>query len=342
MRVLFQSHHDLGRMYGGGPSVAFNLASALEKLGIEVIFHDYWKHNPKQFDIVHYFSMMDSFNWLHHAADDPPLVVTPITWYDFSRWMRFEKEAKFWLRALRHRTTNRRRLGYPEAVPNHWFPNSEGEAKHLQTWLNLPRDRMSIVPHGVHRRFAEGDGKEFEAKFGLRDFALCVGRFEYPRKNQLRLVEAMRNSQVPLVFIGGPDKQHGWYYEQCRAAAGPRTTFLPPMNHDDPLLRSAYHACKVIVQPALLESPGLAGLEGALGGANVATTEGGSTREHYADLAWYFDPCSTEEIRKAVEAAHAAPRTERMKERALTLYTWDRIAEVQAEAYRQVLAKERR
>ena len=35
---------------------------------------------------------------------------------------------------------------------------------------------------------------------------------------------------------------------------------------------------------------GAGGLEGALGGANVATTAGGSTREYYAEHAWYFDP----------------------------------------------------
>ena len=49
---------------------------------MEVTFHDYWRHNPKDFDLVHYFSCYDAFNWLRRAPDDPPLVVTPITWYE--------------------------------------------------------------------------------------------------------------------------------------------------------------------------------------------------------------------------------------------------------------------
>src|SRR3989442_6907710 len=56
MKVLFQSHYDIGRMYGGGPSVIANLAAELTNLGVEVTFHDYWKHNPKAFHLVHYFS----------------------------------------------------------------------------------------------------------------------------------------------------------------------------------------------------------------------------------------------------------------------------------------------
>jgi acetyl esterase/lipase len=337
MKVLFQSYHDFGRMYGGGPSVVHNLAAALAEIGVEVTFHDYWKHDPKAFDVVHYFSCYDAHNWLRQAPGDPPLVVTPISWFQYSWRVRFKRKLKFVVRAIWHRTTDRRRLGDPEVFPAYWFPNSEGEGHYLTEWFGVPPDRMTTVPHGVHRRFADGSGDDFERAFGLRDFVLCVGRFEYPRKNQLALVEAMKDADVPLVFIGGPDAGHEPYYEKCRAAAGPATRFLPPLRHDDPLLRSALHACKVIVQPALLESPGLAGLEGALGGANVATTDRGSTREYYSDCAWFLTPTDRNSIREAVLAAYRAPRDGRMKARALELYTWDKIAVVQKAAYEHVL-----
>jgi len=338
MKVLFQSYHDFGRIYGGGPSVVYNLADALADIGVEVTFHDYWKHDPKAFDLTHYFSCYDSYNWLRHDATDPPLVVTPISWFQYPRRAKLKRRLKYWARAAWHRTTDRVRLGDPEAVPAHWFPNSDGEAEHLAAWFRLPRDRMTNVPHGVHRRFAEGDGAPFERATGLKDFVLCVGRFEHPRKNQLALVEALAGSDVPVVFVGGPQAGHEWYFDKCRAAAGPETRFLPPMKHDDPLFRSAFHACKVIVQPGLLESPGLAGLEGALGGANVATTDRGSTREYYSDCAWYFSPTDPGSIREAVLAAHRAPRDGRMKARALERYTWDKIAIVQKAAYERVLA----
>lgn len=337
MKVLFQSYHDFGRMYGGGPSVVHNLANELRQLGVEVTYHDYWTHNPRDFDLVHYFSCVDAHNWLRKHADDPPLVVTPITWYDFPWRQRFKDRLFRGLRLLKHRTHDRKRIGDPFAFPDHWFPNSEGEAYHFGRALDLPRSRMSIVPHGVPRRFAEGDATRFEEEFGLRDFVLCVGRFEHPRKNQLNLIRALRTESIPLVFIGGPDVSQTWYYDQCQREAGPHTRFLPPFPAGDPRLVSAYHACKVVVQPALLESPGLAGLEGALGGANVATTSGGSTREYYAEHAWYFDPRDVDAIRRAVCDAYQAPRTGAMRERTLALYTWDRIAVTQRDAYQAIL-----
>lgn len=339
MKVLFQSYHDFGRMYGGGPSVVHNLAAALAERGVEVTYHDYWRHDPRAFDLCHYFSCYDAHNWLRHAPGDPPLVVTPISWYRFPLRARLKKRVKHALRVAWHRTADRARLGEPEAVPDHWYPNSEGEAHYLAQWFRLPREGMTIVPHGVDRRFADGDGAAFVSAFGIEDFVLCVGRFEYPRKNQLALVEALRGTGVPLVFIGGPERGHEWYFEKCRAAADPGVRFLPAMPHGDPVFRSAFHACRVIVQPALLESPGLAGLEGALGGATVATTDGGSTREYYADRAWYFDTTDHAAMRKAVLAAYAAPRDGRMRERTLARYTWDIIAGAQKAAYEALLSR---
>jgi len=337
MKVLFQSYHDFGRMYGGGPSVVYNLAAGLADLGVTITFHDYWKHDPKAFDLIHYFSCYDSHNWLRRSPEDPPLVVTPISWFQYPLRARLKRRLKTWARMAWHRTANQFRFGEPEVIPAHWFPNSDGEGQYLAEWFRIPRNRMTNVPHGVHRRFAEGDGAAFERAHGIRDFVLCVGRYEYPRKNQLALIESLQGTGVPLVLIGSSEPGHEWYFEQCRKAAGPETRFLPPMPHDDPIFRSAFHACKVIVQPALLESPGLAGLEGALGGANVATTDGGSTREYYRDCAWYFNPTDRIAMREAVLAAFQAPRDGRMKKRALELYTWDKIAAVQKAAYEHVL-----
>jgi glycosyltransferase involved in cell wall biosynthesis len=339
MRVLFQAYYDFGRMYGGGPAVVYGLAGELSRLGVEVAFHNYWKDDPRQFDLIHYFSCAEAFHWLRHQAGDPPLVVTPITWYEFPWRQRLKTSMQHWARVLWHRTSDRRRLGDPFVVPAHYFPNSEGEAYHFARACRVPRERMTLVPHGVPERFREGSGELFTATHGVADFVLCVGRFEYPRKNQLALIEALSEEPVPVVFIGGPDAGQQDYYNRCRAAAGKRMVFVDPLRADDPMLISAYHACKVVVMPALLESPGLAGLEGALAGANVACTQNGSTREYFDRHGWYFDPRDRRAIRTAVLEARAAPRQPELRQRVQDLYTWPRIALKQKEAYEHVLAR---
>ncbi len=338
MKVLFQSYYDFGRMYGGGPSVLYSLADELRNLGVEVTLHDYWKHDSKNFDLVHYFSCYGNMHWLLHRLGDPPLVVTPISWFEFPLLKRLETKIKYLARVVRHRTADRRRLGYPFSVPARFYPNSEGEAFYLTESYAVPRELLTIVPHGVPDSFQYGDSTLFERKFGLRDFVLCVGRFEYPRKNQLALIQAFKHENIQLVFIGGPELGHEGYYQKCRSEASSSTLFLPPMEKNSPLLISAYHACKVIVMPSLLESPGLVGLEGGISGANVATTQNGSTREYFSTHAWYFDPTDLESIRENVLNACDAPRGEALRARILERYTWSKIARGQKTAYEDLLS----
>jgi glycosyltransferase involved in cell wall biosynthesis len=202
----------------------------------------------------------------------------------------------------------------------------------------VPRDMMTIIPHGVSPTFADGDATLFEQTHGLRDFVLCVGRFEHPRKNQLALVRAMKDVKAPLVFIGGAEPGSEWYLEQCRRDAGANTKFLPACAHDDPMLRSAYHACKVLAMPALLESPGLTGLEAALAGANLTITQNGSTREYFGEDAHYFDPRNTQQMRENVLQALEVQRSARMQQRVMEQFTWPRIAVMQLAAYEKILA----
>ena len=325
-------------MYGGGPTVVYSLAEELKKIGVQVTLHDYWKHDPKNFDLVHYFSCTGSENWLRHQPSDPPLVVTPISWFDHPMKRRIKEELIFGARMLIHRTKNRASLGYPFEIPQMFFPNSEGEANCLAKSHHVPHAKMSVVPHGVSQSFAEGDGSLFQKKYQIKDFVLCVGRFEYPRKNQLRLIRALNKTSIPLVFIGGPEIGFEKYYDDCKAAATSEMIFLPPLPRGDPLLVSAYHASRVVVMPALLESPGLTGLEGALAGAAVATTQNGSTKEYYSNHGFYFDPTREDSIRQAVTQALAAPRTTALKDHVLKYFTWNKIAEVQKGCYEKLIS----
>src|SRR4051794_11261347 len=111
MKILFQSHPHIGSTYGGGPTVIYGLAEGLKSLGVEIVFHDCWSHDPKAFDIVHYFSWFGTESWLQHLDSYPPLVVTPISWFSPSASQRIQENAKWMIRALLHGTTDRKRLG---------------------------------------------------------------------------------------------------------------------------------------------------------------------------------------------------------------------------------------
>ena len=135
------------------------------------------------------------------------------------------------------------------------------------------------------------------------DFILCAASLR-PRKNQLRLVRAVRD--LPLVLVGEHPGQYPQpYIEECKREAGSNAIFLDAMNQTE--LVSAYAAAKVHVLASYYETPGLSNLEAAIAGCNIVTTTGGCTKEYFGDLAWYCDHGDTQSIRKAVRGAYEAP-----------------------------------
>ena len=68
------------------------------------------------------------------------------------------------------------------------------------------------------------------------------------------------------------------------------------------------------------------------------TTDRGYTRDYFGDMAWYCDPYDNRSIRRAVEAAHAAPVCQKLRDHVLANFTWAHTAAETLKAYHRVLA----
>jgi glycosyltransferase involved in cell wall biosynthesis len=120
---------------------------------------------------------------------------------------------------------------------------------------------------------------------------------------------------------------------------GEHARYLGPVEHDSPLLRSAYAACSSFCLPSTLETPGLAALEAAAAGASLVITEEGSTREYFGDDALYVRSDDVEGIASALIAASGAPRSSALMERVNTRFTWHQAADALVDLYRRLLEK---
>ncbi len=158
---------------------------------------------------------------------------------------------------------------------------------------------MRVVPNGVLPTFGTASPEPFRERWGSDPFVLSVGRIE-PRKNTLGLIEAARRLGLPVVQIGDPAPGHRDYARECRRVGEGLVSWLGHLEHDDPLLASAYAAARVFALPSWFETPGLAALEAALAGCAVAITPFGSTREYFGGLATYARPHRPDEIRRAL------------------------------------------
>lgn len=309
-----------------------------------------WEHRLEDFDMVHLFKprsfqaeSMEISSTMHKRGGK--VAVSPIFYHDrtfsgenMSRPDRVLDSLSMDLRPalrvgpLRYLDPFR----YMESVLRQAdvvLPNTDEEARQVTGAFLVPPERCCLVPNGVDAWFYGGDARLFEERYGITDFILAVGRVE-PRKNTLRLIEAFESSGIDttLIIIGRMENDE--YSRRCRELASSRVAFLPPIQHDSELFRSAYKAAKVIALPSYFETPGLVALEGGLAGANVVITPRGGTRGYFGDLAWYVDPLSTKSISQALRAAYTAPRRNSLAQRILENYTWEMVARRTIEGYK--------
>ncbi|MEO7426185.1 MAG: hypothetical protein ABI036_13440, partial [Fibrobacteria bacterium] len=87
------------------------------------------------------------------------------------------------------------------ATVDYVLTSGDGESRSIEERFG-PMRNMQAVHYGFNRAFLEADGAAFTAKYGLKDFVLCVGRLE-SRKNQWTLIEIFRAlPKIKLVLIG--------------------------------------------------------------------------------------------------------------------------------------------
>ena len=246
---------------------------------------------------------------------------------------RLANPTKWRLKALvpRWPTWRRDLLRLADAI----LPNSAAEGEQLVRWFGADPERIRPVPNGVEERFARADPSAFHALHGPGDFVLYVGRIE-PRTNVLGLIDGVRATGLPLVVLGDALPGYEGYADDCRAAGDGFTRWLPRVDHDDPILESAYAAARVLALPSWFETPGLVALEAALAGTAVVVTPHGCTREYFGDRVGYARPDRPSEIARALADAWSGGPDAGLSAHVGRHYPWSEVARRTAEAYEQV------
>ncbi len=212
--------------------------------------------------------------------------------------------------------------------------NGAGEARALRRDFPLSVNVVE-VPVG-HETGAAGDAALFEQTFGVRDFVLCVGRLE-SRKNQLMLLKALEDSELPVVLAAGGFSYQP-EYEHCVRSFKRRGKTLVLDRLSPEMLAAAYAACRIHVLPSWYELPGLVSLEAASFGKNIVITRTGTSADYMGDVAFFCSPADEDSIFSAVTAAYHSPARPKLVETARA-YTWERSVKETVRVYRAVVAR---
>ena len=324
MRILFNTYPVAFDCPGGGEIQLLQLRSALERAGLEVVLYDPWQPKFAELDLVHYFSVQSgSMNFCHYATRRGlPLVISSSLWVTDENCQQYPLDE---IRALLH-------------LCDLVITNSSAESQQLSHFFELAQDRFAVVHNGVNKAFAQHVSPDlFRTHFGITEpFVLNVANIE-PRKNQLRLIQAVKRLDMNLVILGNIRDQA--YFDKCRQEAGSRLLYLGYVDHNDDLLKSAYRACEAFVLPSLTETPGLAALEAAACGAKIVVTQVGCAKEYFQDLVDYTDPLNVGDITQAIHNQLNGDGSAGLADHVLDSFSWDSAARELADAYRLVLAR---
>lgn len=289
MKVLFATYPMAFHTPGGGEIQLLAYQKHLPAHGIDVSLFNPWAPRFMDHDVVHFFSCVGgSVHFCNFVKQlGLPLVVSS------SLWVTEDTKHLYPIDEIHHQFSLADRV----------VTNSGIESDTLARVFDLPRDKFVSVLNGVEPMFYDHQPASlFRDAFDLRDrFILNVGNIE-PRKNQLALVRAMKSfPDLKLVLIG--HQRDPAYARGCLEEGGNQVIYLGALQHESPMLRSAYAACEVFCLPSTLETPGLAALEAHAAGARIAVTRIGSTEEYFGRHVAYLDPNDLSSIVQSIQLA---------------------------------------
>lgn len=341
--VLFHAPASAFQAPGGGENQLVQTGRHLEDLGLTIRLFSPWLDRLEDARLLHLFGMSREGLELARVARARGLGValSPICWYEPRAILALEP-------GLPRKAWGLARWAWKQTVPTwpSWrrslleladvvLPNSEAEARQLVRLFAIDPSRVRVVPNGVASTFTHASESLFRSEYGPGDFVLYVGRIE-PRKNVLGLVRATAAASLPLVVIGDVPPDREPYAEACRREADGLVRWFDALDHDDPLLASAYAAARVFALPSWFETPGLAALEAALAGCAVVVTPLGCTREYFGERVEYARPDRPGQIVRALVKAWKSGADPRLASHVGTRFLWSEVAQRTAEVYDQI------
>lgn len=331
-------------MAGGDTSLTSRLAQELRILGHQVRVSPVATDSLMEgVDVVHGVnidrSVLGATEQFAAAARrrGVPLVLTPLWWPlgEFVAAMTLRERAAFELKgfpaarlareraltALRTTTARQQRV-----IASASMVCPSGAAEEQALIEHFAKVRTSVVMYGTDETPPTSTAR--------REGVLCVARLD-PRKNQLRLIQALSAEPDLELTLVGTDRVFPAYAAACRRAATENVKFagyLPRAEVSALLARARVH-----VLPSFFELPGLTSLDAAARGAAVVASVGGTPRDYFGAHARYATP-SVESIRSTVLAAYGEGPESGLASTVATQFTWQRTASAYAAVYAGALS----
>jgi glycosyltransferase involved in cell wall biosynthesis len=316
---------------------ALQRSQARPPLSLEVELVDPNRSRLADYDVIHVFSAINGNHRIVESASEQgvPVVLSPLVspaWNHGSGWRahlaeRLAGRLTAWDVQTSYAQT-KRALQLARRV----IALGEAERDAIVAAFHIDAVKIQILPNGISPHFFTADAELFRRETGIAaPFVLMVGTIS-PYKNQLGLVQALAESDLPIVMIGRPQRHDLAYLQQLLQV--PHVTWLGELQHAHPLLASAYAAAAVVALPSQGEVFPLTVLEALAAGTPVVMTADSALSLPNAGFAlkkvrWDDAPGQ----RRAILGLLAARPQRAAVSKLVQHFTWERVAAQIADCY---------
>lgn len=278
-------------------------------------FLQYHPENEYQF-FTQGEKIQDTVDIIHYPSFDPFFLTLPInklrktvvTIHDLTPVI-FPKEFPAGLKGKLKWQIQRYSLKTVSAI----ITDSESSKRDIMRLANIPEEKIHVIYLATSNDFKKIQNKnQLEAikqKYHLpSQFVLYVGDVTW-NKNLPRLVQAIKNTHIPLVMVGRAlvetkfDRSNLWNKDRILVQDLIKDTKqfirLGFVSKEDLIV--LYNAATCFAMPSLYEGFGLPILEAMNCGCPIITTREASLPEVAGDAAYYVDGYSSEDIKKGIQ-----------------------------------------
>lgn len=368
MKVAFCMSQNYLETGGGGRIQILKTKEYLEKL-VKEDFQICIIHNPEEidntFDICHIFNMADldlNLEFIKHAKENSLKIALSTIYWDysylimtgmFSRFFGFKySDFKYKIECILGRITSKI-IKRPEYLTKQ-MKNKYSQIVESVDWLlpNSIEEGLKLLEYTgqTSQKYKEKiypivnavDVKNFEDSFDdlrIENFVLEVGRIE-PAKNQLSVVRALYNDDIPIVFLGKDYFPNSKYSKELHRLSTKRGNvhFFDQVSYEK--VHTFYEKAAVHILPSLRESPGLVSLEALLNSCHIVVANENFTpvNSYFTeDMATVVNPLSIKSIREGIFREISAERNfEEIKKTIVERYSWTETSIQTYDVYKKI------
>lgn len=289
MKILFSTYPHAYQTRGGGEMQLEQYYKYLKKeKKIIVKKFNQWDSNDqiKNYDIVHYFSVMpgSAMGFISYAKYlKKKIVISPNTWI----------------------TKNDNHPNFDEIktvlnLSDIIIVNSILEKKVLANTFSIEEKKFKVIYNFVDDIYLtqkKNTFLDFQKEIKNDNYILNVANIER-RKNLLNFLTVLNELKINTTVINIGHIRETDYAEKCFSIY--KNFINLGFNSNQEYLRSAYKNCIFFAMPSTCETPSIAALEAAACGAKILITAEGSTKEYFKDLVEYVDPTDLNSIKEKI------------------------------------------